>query len=481
MVFLCSKEKLQKNSYLWIIQIVLFWIAAGYAGNQLKDQINFLDSKSFIVITIFSTSLFLIFLKPLATFVTGIWKNRKIWIQASNGIMILLVILLSLTNLPLWALIITSILLSLSIASSTLFYLFLNEQSFYRIYVLPSVWITFVFMTFSSTFGIYLSNLNIVIGQKALSSNLTLSIILILMLASSMALSFFTKENKNMVQVFDQEILEHLPKKNNKLFLLIYLLGFLLALTSAINNSLVIKLFIALNLTKFNLSDESIYLWMRINDFIYLIPTIFASIISYKILTKIFEQKYLIFINLFVLFGVYTAMAFVQNPFVFIVLNLIAGISFNQIIYSLFSVCMFWNYRARKNPVTGFYGSAMIGAYFLVEVSQNIISELNLGIFKDFSNLKELLEFRNSFDTSAMNNTLAVFDDATTIIMSIACIIVLTFILIFYFMSNKIFADYVKYKMATQNLKVLIKKRVIAKTKTKFDVESSIEEVQENV
>ncbi|AUB31359.1 hypothetical protein [Spiroplasma floricola] len=467
MVFLCMKEKLQKGAFLWLVQIILFWIAAGFMGNQIKNQISSLNSISFIIASVFTTSFFLIILKPLATFSTGILKNRKIWIQISSLIMIILLFFICLFNLPVWALIIVSLLFSFCLASSTLFYLFLNEQSFYRIYILPSIWITFIFITFSTTFGIYLSNLNIVIGNSSNSSNISLLVILILMICSGFALSFLSKENKNMVQTFDQEILEDIPKKNNALFLIIYLLAFLLTITSAINNSLFIKLYIALNLKNLNFNNEGIRMWLRINDFAYLIPTIIASVISYKLLRKFFEQKYLVFLNMFVLFAIYTAMAFVQNPFIFIVLNIIAGICFNQIIYSLFSACLFWNYRAKRNPVTGFYGSAMFASYFIVDSVQSTLADLKVGVFKNFSNLDELLNSKFDFQTS-----LKEFDDISTIIMSISCVMILIAILIFYFMNNKIFADYSNYKIATQNLKILIKKRVITKTKTKLDIKS---------
>ncbi|WP_338985415.1 hypothetical protein [Spiroplasma endosymbiont of Diplazon laetatorius] len=455
---------------MWLAQIILFWVVAGFIGNELKNHINNLSSTTFILASIFSTSLFLIILKPLATFTTSLIKNRKIWIQASSGLMLILAIMVLTLKLPLWALIIVSLIFSLCLASSTLFYLFLNEQSFYRIYVMPSVWITFVFITFSTTFGIYLSNLNIVVWENATSSKMSLMVIMILLALGSIALSIFIKENKNMVQVFDQEILEALPKKNNAVFCLIYLLGFLLTVTSAISNSLFMKMYLTLNLSDLNFENDVIKTWLRINDFAYLIPSIFASVISYKLLRKIFEQKYLIFINMFVLFAAYTAMAFVQNPFVFIILNLIAGICFNQIIYSLFSVCLFWNYRAKKNPVTGYYGSAMFLAYFSVEAIQNTLSSLKIGIFKEFSNIDELLAFKNN--SSDISGIVESFDNITTLIMSISCVVVLASILIFYFMSHKIFADYTNYKFATQNLKVLIKKRVISKTKTKFNVES---------
>ncbi|WP_158637882.1 hypothetical protein [Spiroplasma monobiae] len=457
---------------MWVAQIVLFWIAAGYIGDQLKNQVNELQSTSFIVMTIFSTSLFLVILKPLATIATGLLKNRKIWIQISSCMMIILAIILSITNLPLWLLIIATLMLSFSLASSTLFYLFLNEQSFYRIYILPTVWITFVFMTFSTVFGIYLSNLNTFVSNNSITANVILTVLMVTMIIVGIVLSLFSKENKNMIQVFDSEILESLPKKNKTVFFVLYLLGFLLCLTSAMNNSLVIKMYIALNLNEFNLNKNSIELWLRINNFAYLLPTIIASVVSYKLLRKVFEQKYLIFINLFVLFAVYTSMAFIQNPFVFICLNIFAGICFNQVIYSLFSVCLFWNYRAKNNPVTGYFGSAMVFSYLIVDITQNAMISSRTGVFKYFTNIDDILKRESNELKSALN----LFDNVSTIMMSIACVIILITIIIFYFMSNKLMADYAKYRVATQNLKVLIKKRVIAKTKTKINVEVAIDE-----
>ncbi|WP_342275616.1 hypothetical protein [Spiroplasma endosymbiont of Cantharis lateralis] len=481
MVFLCKKEKLQKTTYLWLVQIILFWVAAGYAGIEIKNQISLqqnISSTNFILASVFSTFLFLIILKPIATFTTGIMQNRKIWIQISNVLLILVLALISFLNLPLWMLIIVSIMLSFCLASSTLFTLFLNEQSFFRIYIMPSVWITFIFISFSSSLGVYFNNVNMVANNNA--STIVFNLLLISMLITGLALSFIIKENKNLVQVFDNEVLEQLPKKNNFTFFIIYTLAFLLTFTSAINNSLFIKLYIALNLTNLNLNDENVLTWLRINEFIYLIPTILASILSYKVLRKIIEQKYLIYINLFTLFSAYTIMAFTSNPFIFILLNILTGICFNQIIYSLFSACVFWNYRAKKNPVTGFYGSSMFLGYFIVEVTQNSLSSLKVGIFKNFSNLDQLLIFKETSTSEEIDKLLRTFDNFSTLIMSIACVIVLASILIFYFMSNKIFADYNKYNSATKNLKMLIKKRVITKTKTKLNLKAIEEDINQD-
>ncbi|ALD66154.1 hypothetical protein [Spiroplasma cantharicola] len=480
-VFLCKKEKLQKDSYLWLIQTILFWSAAGYAGVEIKNQINLqqnISSTNFILASVFSTFLFLIILKPLATFTTGIIQNRKIWIQISSILLVLIIVLTSFLNLSLWILIIVALMLSFCLASSTLFTLFLNEQSFFRIYIMPSVWISFIFISFSSSLGIYFSNVNMIANSQAVT--ILFNVILILMLIVGFIVSLIIKENKNLVQVFDNEVLDQLPRKNNFTFFVIYTLAFLLTLTSAINNSLFIKLYIALNLTNLNLNDENVLLWLRINEFVYLIPTILASIVSYKFLRKIIEQKYLIYINMFVLFSAYTIMAFVSNPFIFILLNIITGICFNQIIYSLFSACVFWNYRAKKNPVTGLYGSSIFAAYFIVEVTQNSLSTSKVTIFKNFSNLNQLFIFKNNSTTGEFERVLRSFDNFSTLIISIACVIVLISILIFYFMSNKIFSDYNKYNSATKNLKMLIKKRVITKTKTKLNLQAIEEDINQD-
>ncbi|ASP28590.1 hypothetical protein SCORR_v1c08180 [Spiroplasma corruscae] len=469
LIFIVLKEKIKKRQVLFLTSIIFFWMIVGYLSNKTFNTLPTtleVEKSEFIFLIIFGTSLFLIFLKPFATFITGIIRNRTSWLKVSYAIIFTMVLILTIvgekTNI--YYFIFMSFMLSICIASSTIYFLFYNEQYYYRIYVLPATWIVFSFITFGTTLGLYLEELNtIVIGKTFNYSILGISMFIILCLF--IFTSLFIKESRNLAGVFDKEVIDLLPKKNNLNFFMIYLIVFLLSITSSLNNSMIVKLFIGLNLRDYQLDYNQVFSFLRAFNFLYTVPSIIVSYFIYKFVLKYLGQKYLIFTSLFLIFGMYTILAFTTNPYVYTFTNIFTGILMNQILFSLFSLCIMWNYRSPKNPVTGFFGTSFFGAKFLIESTEKIVGFYNKGVFHNVNKISDLETLL------VVNSTLLKeFDVATTLIMSFSCMLILICILIFYFRNNSMFADYTSYRNATRNLKNLLKKRILEKAKTKIEV-----------
>ncbi|AKU80123.1 hypothetical protein STURON_00877 [Spiroplasma turonicum] len=429
----------------------------------MPTNLNF-DKSSYLIALILGTSFFSLFLKPLSTFITGLIRNRFTWLKISYFFAFIITVtqfFIQENNIILF--IFLSLFLAICISSSSIFFLYYNEQFNYRIYVISVTWIIFTFITFGTILGNYISEINhILLKEKYEITSLSIFVIILIYL---FIYSFFCKETKNLAGVFDEYIIENLPKKNNFNFFILYLLGFLISLTSALNNSQIVKLFIGLNLKDYGSSYETIESFLRSFNYFYYVPSIIVSYFIYKFVLKYLGQKYLIITCLFLLFGVYTLLAFTTNPYIYMFSSILSGILCNQIIFTLFSLCIFWNYRAPKNPVTGFFGTSLFLAKFLVESIEKFISKSNYGVFKDINDLSDL-----SFYDVANSTSLKDFDIATTLIMSFSCMVVLISVLIFYYKNNSLFADYLNYRNATRNIKNLLKKRMLDKVKTKIDV-----------
>ncbi|AKX34468.1 hypothetical protein SLITO_v1c08530 [Spiroplasma litorale] len=476
LLFIVFKEKVKKNQIIFLVNTALLWVILGYLSNQNSNNIPstlLIDKAEYFSIVILGTSLFLVFLKPLATFITGIIRNRFIWIKITYVLVFILLVIDFFTKnyINSYLFVFTTLLLSICLASSTIFFLYCNEQYYYRIYVLPVVWIIFSFIGFGTAFGTYLNELKVLFTNYYYQNTIiVLCIILIIYLFSY---SFFIQENKNLAGVFDKEIIDSIPKKNNFNFFLIYLIVFLVSITSSLNNSLIVKMFIGLNLRDYGIDYNNVISLLRTFNFLYTIPSILISYFIYKFALKYFGQKYLIFACLFLIFGAYTILAFTTNPFIYISVNVFTGILFNQIVFSLFSLCIMWNYRSPKNPVTGFFGSAMFGAKFIVSSIEKIIANLKKGVFHNVGLLSDLENIKN-----VNSDSLKEFDIATTLMMSFSCMIILICILVFYFKNNSFFADYINYNNATRNIKNLLKKRIMEKAKTKIDFSGKEKEVK---
>ncbi|AHI52641.1 hypothetical protein [Spiroplasma culicicola] len=468
--FVVFKEKIKKNSWLFLLETFAFWIATSFVGYQVANQFSEIQSSvsktQLIIIILFSSSLFTIFLKPLATFFTGLIRSRKTWLWISYTILFIQNILLIFMTPSVVTSIINALMYAILLSTSTIHFLYFNEQFYYRINTLPVTWIIFTLIGSGSIFGLFIFDIQTIVFN--VDNLFVTNIILALVAIGCIVLNIFKKEIKNLAGVFDSNIIEQLPKKNNINFLVIYFLTFLLVLSYSMLDSNLVKQFLQIKLISKGYNQDFINSFLNLNQILSLSIGTMSGYLIYKYVLKYFGQKYLFIINLFILFTLYATLSFVTNPFIVIVINILVVIAYNQLLYTLFSFCMFWNYRSPKNPVTGFFGSALFGAQYLSSSADNLFNNSQNSFVQ---NIHSIIAGEIT-DLTIIQEHSDQFRDIITIIFAIASLLVLVALLVYYFTSNKIIADFVNYRLAMQNLKTILKKRMIEKTKTQIDVEN---------
>lgn len=471
-ILMLRKEKLSKNALLFCLEVAIFWLCSSLLGYELvylKDSLaRSLENRTYLIILLIISLIFIIILKPFATFITGIIKSRKLWMYLSYASVILLTLLMNFLKVSnIYVFIIYSILYAFILSTSTIHYLFLNEQYFYRINTLPVTWVIYTIIGFSGLLGTFIGQLQTIVLS---SENFTYTnLFVLLFIPICLYLNFTQKENKNLASSFDESIRSQLPRKNNWNFFTIYIITFLVSCASTLSMSLTTKMFIAFQGIYNGYSNDLVETLLRLYDFNFIIPSVLISYLIFKFATPHFNQKYLLFTSFFTLFLLYVVLAFNKNPFTFMILNILIGVCYTQIIYSLFSFCMFWNYRAPKNPVTGFFGSALFGGMYLNQVIEETLLNSKVGVFKYFKSVDEILKTKQLLTNDSI--IYESFIDSITVIMTLSSLLVLLAMFIFYFTHKYIFADYINPRLAVQNLKIILKKRVIEKTKTQIKVD----------
>lgn len=471
--FMFYKEKISIKSLIFYIEIILFWAGMAILTKHLSREFlqNTLDNISFTILMFFSSVFIGIILKPIATWLTARINNRRIWIWISYATAMIGILLLIVNNYNhfLWINIITSILLGFSISSNTVYYLFLNEQFYYRINPVGVTWTVAIAMLFASFLGMYINDLNIAIWKN----NLPISLIIgFIFTATSLGISFVKKENKDFVGSFEKSIREQYPPKDIPIFFIMCLMSILISVANSLVSGNTIKMFIAILYIRSEEKDQ-IIMFLRLFEYMFVFVSVIFGYFIFRYIFKSLGYKYTLLTNAFILFIVYTLFAFIHNGTAYIILNMFAGIAYFQIIYGIFSISVFWNYRIVNIPITGYVSASVLLGKYVVDNTESLLVNNKVGPFKICNNLNWIFENKNlirqDFDTY-----FDAFNDMVTITSSIAALIILVVILILYLSSNRLLRDFSNFKLAMTTMKNNYKKNII--DKTKLSVENKLGE-----
>ncbi|ARU92056.1 hypothetical protein SCLARK_001552 [Spiroplasma clarkii] len=270
-------------------------------------------------------------------------------------------------------------------------------------------------------------------------------------------LGFVRRSNQQSIGPFELVIREQLPQINLKTMLFLYSLGFLVTLAFILSNSVFVKAQIITNLTSIGFAEGQISLLNRIGTGWFLIPTFLLTYILNKTIINSIGQKNLIFIALFTLFGLYAGMSFISNGIALLIFSILAGFCYVQIIFSLFSIALFWNCRTVKQPVVGYFCSASYFAVFLVKLINGLLLASKSDLMQAIGLQENLINYQEQIN------------EIGSIILACAASVVLVAAVVFNFSSKYLLADFRNYKFAIQNLKAIIKNSIKQKTKTQID------------
>lgn len=409
--FIYKKQNFEKKLFWFYIQTLLIWIINAILvqenSNVLTQVFEKTPPAAIIVLLFFSSAMFFaLLLKPLATWFTGKIKNRRIWIKVSIFTSIFASLLLLIpSNDQAWfkfIIILQALILAFSISSQSLYFLFLNEQKYNRLFPLKvSFGIGFV-ITFATFIGNWIVNINTMTDRSVILINS----LCILALLVALFISFKTiEENPNKIGEFKLVLKEELVKYSKSTLIKLIVLTLILGIIFGFVQLPIFRMYFIANS---KIENDNID-WLKTLDRKYQAIFLFGQFVIGFALYKIFLPKIgvknLVF-GLIIISGITLLVStFIINSIWIIISTLIFGAAYFTLLYMWFGFAIMWNYRASKGvPVTGFIASALILGQLLVLFVFNSIIYTKTGLFTyqsiqaiiDETNINNVISFENN-------------------------------------------------------------------------------------
>ncbi|WP_031543029.1 MFS cation transporter [Mesoplasma photuris] len=472
-----KKENGTKKSLIFFSEVLLIWVINGIFVKQNLNQLNIVSGfPTYAVVPLIlfgSTALFTIILKPVATFLTGKFMSRRIWMWAAIGTTLIgmalsLLIKDSMSWIPL--IILVSLFLAISLASQSLYFLMLNEQFYHKIFPIESSFKMGVIINIGMFIGGYLFNITDIINTPSLNGQnqyYVLVIISFIIGAIATALSFLNIENKELVSGFETAFKDNLIKYSSKVLIYLVIFSILFGTVFGFVQNSLINLYIASNIAEQNGSLDQANSLIRQNSDLFSISNMIFGYIVYKFFTRRIGLKNSVTISLMSLLVIILILTFTKNTTVFLVSSLFLGLIFSQIFYILFGIAIMWNYRTKGIPITGIVASAVLLGQSLPGLFINISIGAKTGIF-GLANSKEDIFNLNNEDLLEFSNSL---NDVISIIFAIAIVFCSAALIIWLFNYKTMIAEYVNLKEIDAKLVGLRKALIKAKIKTRLVIE----------
>ncbi|ATI74206.1 MFS cation transporter [Mesoplasma florum] len=412
--FIYKKLNFEKKLFWFYMQTLIVWVMNAILiqenSNILTDTFHNTPPAIIVVLLLFGSSiLFAILMKPLATWITGKIRSRNIWIRSSiiASIVASMLLLIPLNDSA-WfkfIIILQAIILAISISSQSLYFLYLNEQKYNRLFALKVSFSVGFVITFATFIGNWIISLNNFLTDKLI----ILNIFVIICLLISLLISFkIGTENKNKIGEFRLVLKEELIKYSKSTLVKLIILTLLLGVIYGFVQSPIFRMYFVTN-SKINNNDVE---WLSTLDRKYQALFIFGQFAIgytlYKILLPKIGVKNLIY-GLIVISGIALLIStFIINPTWMVISNLIFGASYFVLFYMWFGFAIMWNYRATKGvPVTGFIASALLVGQFLVIFVFNSIIYTKSGLFT-YQSIEAIIAETNIDNIIAFENNLKI-------------------------------------------------------------------------
>ncbi|ATG97271.1 MFS cation transporter [Mesoplasma lactucae] len=461
--YVILKERLSLKWIAFTLEIIFFWVAAGITLTWNSAQMGwstFSNPVSVMLLFFGTSTLFAVFFKPLATWLTGKLHHRR-WFMYLGIATLILAIITTFANTDgtIVGFIFTALFLGIAVANNSLYFLFENEQFYYRIAPTMSATIVSIFILFGTFLGSYIAQLEIFLSRNNSNNNHVILFTLgLLFLTISCIFLTVNKENPTWVRGFNEAILDELPKYNWKV--LVGLVGVTFATTvifTITQSSIVVDFLTAKLLPKHHFDMDLVRPWLNTYSTFYSVPQFLFGYLIYKKVTDKVGYRSIIIVSMSLIFASLVVETFTTNAYVFIFFNLIIALAASQVFYAFFAMAIMWNYRSHGLPITGFVAGSQSLGQFLVTMIVGSIKINDRGIFKDF----------NAIDlTNAANNTEAInnfANNAGNVIMVLYAILALFIVLlavIMFFTMKIYFADAMDLNNARINMKRILKNEI---------------------
>ncbi|AUF83681.1 hypothetical protein CXP39_02630 [Mesoplasma syrphidae] len=475
--FIWKKENESKKWLYFFIETILIWTVNGFLvkmGVLRLGITNSYSSPAAITLSLFGvSSIFTILLKPLATWLTGIIKHRRYWIWGSmlSSFIALILFLVSSNNLKNASalLIFGSIMLGISLAAQSLYFLYMNEQKYYRIFPIKATFRAAFLIVIGTFFGTYIFNLANVFQGLALGNNDTASYwwagsICIIFLILAFGLSFMNKEKTVFVKSFDFDVKEKLEPYSTKVLVLLMFTTLFLGLIYGLIQSPIFEFYIVAKARAEGASSAASLSFVRkYRDFFIIGQLMLGYLLYFKLIKKIGYRQSII--GLLVILAVLAfLMTLIRSHYFLIFVSFATGLIFFELFYIWFGLAIMWNYRTEKIPVTGLVGATTVLGAFIPNFILSICQISGVGFFQTYNSLEFLASIED------VSDILIILTRAVILISSIIFALILGYLTFLTFTINRILVEYINVEEIHSKLVSIEKRNIANKIKTRMSI-----------
>ncbi|ATZ18857.1 hypothetical protein ESOMN_v1c04750 [Williamsoniiplasma somnilux] len=472
---MAKKEKNERTWILFYISTLLIWIANGFVIKTSTMQLGFIETNSSTWLTILgifgASTFFAMIFKPLATKITSKIKSRRIWIwaaMASTIISLILIMIFNDSSQQIFITIVCGILVGFSLSSQLLFLLIFNEQAYYRFFPLKTAVKIGALTSLGTFIGGWMLSLNLAFQNsnfwtEKININITGSICIFLSLVS-LILNLFVKENKYFIGEFELEVKNQFITYSKKTLIILLITVFSLGLIFSLTQASFIDLYLAAVLKEMHFSKDQIYQIIRIYKEWYIVPQFLVGYLIYNFVYKKIGPKHIMIISIILTSLLSLILAFVHNPFVFVIANFFLGLCFTQCLYILYGMSMMWLYRVKSIPITGIVGTAILAGPFIFETIILVLKNLNIGFFTKFKTIQDVL---NNLEHQTLLNDA---NSVISILFSIIFAFSMGYLFWVIFFGDAFLGEYKKYGEIVIKVKNVERNFILNKIKRKMEL-----------
>ncbi|WP_027063128.1 MFS cation transporter [Mesoplasma seiffertii] len=475
--FIWKRENESKKWLYFFIETILVWTVNSFLvklGILRFGITNAYSNPVAIALSLFGVSaIFTMLFKPLATWLTGIVKHRRYWIWASMLSSFIAIILFLIANSSLndvsGLLIVGSIMIGISLASQSLYFLYINEQKYYRIFPIKATFRTAFLIIIGTFFGSYIFNLTNVSQHSVLGNNETVNylgagIVCIIFLIVAFGLSFMNKEKSSFVKSFDFDVKDKLEPYNSKILVLLMLSTLFLGLIYGLIQSPIYEFYIVAKVKNSGASAEVALSFVRkYQDFFIGGQLILGYLGYFKIVKKIGYRQSVIGLIVILAFLAFL-MTLIHSYYFLLFVSFVAGLIFFELFYMWFGLAIMWNYRTERIPVTGLVGASTILGSFIPNIILSICRISGVGVFQNYNSLEALANIEN------VSEILVTLTRAVILMSSIIFALALAYLAFLTFTINQMLVEYVNVEEIHSKLVSIEKRSIANKIKTRMTI-----------
>jgi hypothetical protein len=464
-------EKIKGRTLLFYLEIILAWIANGILvkilAGDLEKAINLnVSDTTFILMLIFGAAIFAIVFKPLATFITGKVHSRRLWMYVAYVTTLMALIFLMFNKSGMWIgfYFAAVILVAFSMSSSSLYYLFSNEQHYYRVNGLGVGYVVALTMAFATFCGTTLTAVN-----THLNTNLAYYLLLafgMVCVGLAVALSFVKKEKGSLVASFETATISTLIHTKTSSIVLLVVMALLISAAQQLTHGLIDKMFVAFSLAHHGYSGANIVATVDSIDVLITGLTVIIGYYLYRFVMRVIGIRFYTLVCAFISVICISIQSFLSSGVWIVVLNAVTALMLSQILFTLFSIAIFQNYRRHNVPITGYVAAATQGGIFIDDLVENILIKNKVSIFAKYNTINSII---HNYDTNTYRSDYDGFNTMLTAVCCVAICITLITILIWYFRSSNLLAEFIDLKQALINQKNTYRKSMVDRAKTPVD------------